>query len=119
MTVCDGQTNNTLRTFVSGTAWSMFAGGQITGTNATTSWTMLGCLWNGVSSKMWFNGGTPATGDPGAITTAFVLGAAGGGVVGFTGDVAVAGIWTATLAQINELGTGYATKYGLTWTTAT
>lgn len=83
---------------------------------------IVSAIFNGATSKCWFDGGpTKGSGDAGAGTpTGITIGNLVGhvnGMQGYIGEVIVLNE-ASSLATINQIGAYWATKWGLTWTTA-
>lgn len=121
----DGYTINTA--VLQATAAPLFvaySGTFLNGPTADTAFHVFAVQFNGTSSKLWVDGGVATTGNAGAGTPAGVtLGGAGGAGGGYlNGDIAehitysVAG--GLPISDINRIGSYLATKYNLTWASA-
>ena len=124
-TYVDGVAGGELQLMKTGTPqYQLSSGGPASTTTVDTAFHILVGIANGdTDSKLWVDGGAPATGTTsltamGGIT----LGAYGTGGTNFlNGDIAEVILYSGelSLADINDLGQHLATKYSLTWTSAT
>lgn len=105
------------------TTWRSYAGSVLTGPAFSTSWAVVVSVFNGASSKIYVNGGTASTGNPGAgDVEGFIVG--GISSQRWLGDTNFIGMYrgilpTANLTQLNQIGQALATRAGISWTAIT
>lgn len=103
--------------------WDIYALGAVVSAGAVDANAhVFVALFKNTTSNIRVDGGAGSTGNSGAATpTGLTLGARGGGTTILDGDIHEALVFHAdvSLADINSIGGMLATKYGLTWTTAT
>ncbi len=101
----------------------IYAGSSVGDSVPPTTATNIGVgVFNGASSKIRLNGGAGTAGDAGTASPGgFTLGTFVGGSQVYQGDIAEFIVYSRvlTLVEINDIGNYLATRYGLTWTTAT
>lgn len=99
-----------------GVVWTYDGGGILSAPVTTTNWNVIAGEYNGASSRIVVNNGTPVTGTMGAGgTTGTTIGAGGDGSVGLVGEIAELIICDGILAtgDWNALHAYLSSTYGL------
>ena len=122
-TFTDGGTSRHLfRPDTTGGSYLFYAGTSATFGTGDASWHVFCVVVNGASSKFYKDGGAGTSINPNTgATNGLRMGADTSPANGFGGDGGATLMYNSalSLANINYLGSGLATRWGTTWTTAT
>lgn len=108
--------------YQAGGATNLYAGATLNGMAHDSAKHVYVAIFAGASSKLYRDGGAASTGDAGAhALTGVTLAAEYTGNAGQVGDTSEFLLYAGTvaIANINVIGSGLASRYGITWTTAT
>lgn len=118
----DGGANIAALFDIAGTGYRMYAGNGLQTGTVDTSYHIFCQGWNGASSTLRVDGGAGVAGDAGSATQGGItFGARAAGTQHGQVNVAETLVYSRmlTLSEINDLGNYFASRYALTWNTAT